>query len=32
VSGGPGRVASDGGVNSMLQFWLERGGNRMKCC
>jgi hypothetical protein len=24
-------VASGGGVNSMFQFWLERGGDRM-CC
>jgi hypothetical protein len=28
--GGPGRVADGGGVHSMLQFWLERGGDEMK--
>jgi hypothetical protein len=27
--GGEG-IACDGGVNSMLQFWLERGGNGTK--
>jgi hypothetical protein len=25
-------VANSGGVDSKLQFWLERGGDRMKCC
>jgi hypothetical protein len=29
-SGGLGRVADDGGVNLMLQFWLKRGGNETK--
>jgi hypothetical protein len=27
-----GRVAGDGGVDSMLQFWLKRGGDKMKYC
>jgi hypothetical protein len=27
----PRRVAGGGGVDSMLQFWLERGGGEMKC-
>jgi hypothetical protein len=31
-SGSPGRVASNGGVDSMLWSWLERGGNRAKHC
>jgi hypothetical protein len=25
-------VAGSGGVDSMLLFWLERGGDRTKCC
>jgi hypothetical protein len=28
----PGRVACGGGVNSMLQFWLERGDDGIKRC
>jgi hypothetical protein len=31
-SGGPERVTSDGGLDSMLQFCLERGGDGTKCC
>jgi hypothetical protein len=31
-SGGPGRVANGGGVDSMLRFWLEGRGNGMKHC
>jgi hypothetical protein len=30
VSGGPRRVGDSGGADSMLQFLLERGGDRMK--
>jgi hypothetical protein len=30
--GGPRRVAYDGGVDSMLQFRLERGGDGIKRC
>jgi hypothetical protein len=30
--GSPGRVAGGGIVDSLLQFWLERGGDEMKCC
>jgi hypothetical protein len=29
-SGGPRRMAGGGGAESILQFWLERGGDRMK--
>jgi hypothetical protein len=29
---GPGRVACGGGADSMLQFQLERGGDRTKRC
>jgi hypothetical protein len=29
-SGHPGRVAGGGGADSMLQYWLERGGDGMK--
>jgi hypothetical protein len=31
-SGDPCRVADGGGVDSMLQFQLKRGGNGMKRC
>jgi hypothetical protein len=31
-SGGPTRVANSSAVESMVQFWLERGGDRMKRC
>jgi hypothetical protein len=27
-----GVMRSEEGVDSMLQFWLERGGDGMKCC
>jgi hypothetical protein len=27
-----GRVAGGSGADSMIQFWLERGGDGMKCC
>jgi hypothetical protein len=27
-----GRVAGGGGADSILRFWLERGGNGMKRC
>jgi hypothetical protein len=30
--GSPGRVAGGGGADPLLQFWLERGGDEMKCC
>jgi hypothetical protein len=30
--GSLGRVAGSGGADSMLRFWLERGGNGMKHC
>jgi hypothetical protein len=32
VSGGPGRVADSSGADSMLRFWLERGGNETNHC
>jgi hypothetical protein len=31
-SDGPRMMASDGGADSMLQFWLERGDDMMKHC
>jgi hypothetical protein len=31
-SGGTVRVACDGGADSMLQFWLKRGGDGTKHC
>jgi hypothetical protein len=31
-SGGPRRVTTDGSVDSVLQFWPERGGDEIKHC